>query len=55
MRSRLFTAMLLLASFAGSTHAADDRASKLNAMYAEFWEENLVRNPLLATQAGDPF
>jgi uncharacterized protein (DUF885 family) len=54
MRTRLITAMVLLASFAGSAHAADDRAAQLDAMYAQFWEENLVRNPLLATQAGDP-
>jgi hypothetical protein len=30
------------------------RASELSSLYAEFWEENLVLNPLQATQIGDP-
>jgi uncharacterized protein (DUF885 family) len=30
------------------------RASELSALYAKFWEENLVLNPLQATQIGDP-
>lgn len=33
---------------------AADRAAQLDALYAEFWEENLKLNPTLATQAGDP-
>ena len=39
--------------FAVGAHA-DERATKLDALYAEFWEENLRLNPVLATQAGDP-
>jgi uncharacterized protein (DUF885 family) len=31
-----------------------DPVADLNAMYADFWEENLKLNPLTATQAGDP-
>src|SRR5262245_12648426 len=53
-RIRFLVGSSLLLAVAGFTHAADDRVAKLDAMYAEFWEENLVRNPLLATQAGDP-
>jgi uncharacterized protein (DUF885 family) len=33
---------------------SQDPVADLNTMYAEFWEENLQLNPLLATQAGDP-
>ncbi len=36
------------------TPAPADRAAQLNAMYAEYWEENLRLNPLTATFAGDP-
>jgi uncharacterized protein (DUF885 family) len=39
--------------FAVGAHA-DERTTKLDALYAEFWEENLRLNPVLATQAGDP-
>ena len=39
--------------FAVCAHA-DERTTKLDALYAEFWEENLRLNPVLATQAGDP-
>jgi uncharacterized protein (DUF885 family) len=34
--------------------AAPTRAQQLNALYAEYWEENLKLNPLQATQIGDP-
>src|SRR5512134_2035715 len=54
MRSRVLVSVFLFAALAGITHAAQDRAAKLDALYAQFWEENLERNPLLATQAGDP-
>ena len=47
----LLVALSLL--FAVGAHA-DERATKLDALYAEFWEENLRLNPVLATQAGDP-
>jgi uncharacterized protein (DUF885 family) len=50
MRRLLMAAVLL---FALPLHAAD-RAAKLDALYAQFWEENLRLNPLTATQAGDP-
>lgn len=37
MRSRIRVSLFLLAALAGITHAADDRAAQLNAMYAEYW------------------
>jgi uncharacterized protein (DUF885 family) len=46
--------LLLLSILAGAAHAADTAATKLNTLYAEFWEENLKLNPLTATFAGDP-
>jgi uncharacterized protein (DUF885 family) len=52
-RHFLLASLLLFAAHAGAAAPAD-RAAKLDALYAEFWEENLKRNPLLATQAGDP-
>jgi uncharacterized protein (DUF885 family) len=43
--------LLLIAT----AHSADDsRVAKLNALYGEFWEENLKVYPLTATSAGDP-
>lgn len=48
---RILPALALL--FALPVFAAD-RAAQLDALYAEFWEENLKLNPTLATQAGDP-
>ncbi len=36
-----------------ATAAATDPARALQAMYAEYWEEQLRRNPLQATQIGD--
>jgi uncharacterized protein (DUF885 family) len=52
-RYALIASLLLTA--AGSLHAADatDRATRLSALYAEFWEENLKLNPMSATFAGD--
>src|SRR3954471_17949948 len=53
----------LLAALLASTAAfaapvaptpSKDPVADLNAMYADFWEENLKLNPLTATQAGDP-
>jgi len=54
LRKLLFAPMLVLASVAGGTQAADSRAADLKTMYDEFWEENLRLNPLTATFAGDP-
>src|SRR4051812_5114424 len=53
MRFKLLAPALLLA-LVGSVHAADDRAARLGALYAEYWEENLKLNPMTATFAGDP-
>ena len=42
---------------AGTTAAADiatDKARRLEALYAEYWEELLELNPLQATFQGDP-
>ncbi len=47
----VFAIVLLGFSVLGN---AADRATDLNALYAEFWEENLKLNPLTATYAGDP-
>ena len=33
---------------------SDNRAERLNALYAEYWEESLALNPMQATQVGDP-
>ncbi len=38
----------------GPQAANEDRAARLNALYAEFWEDSLKHNPLEATQVGDP-
>ena len=46
--------LILLPFIALAAHAADDRVAKLNALYGEFWEENLKLFPVTATQAGDP-
>jgi uncharacterized protein (DUF885 family) len=43
----------LVALFAVAAHA-QDRAAKLGTLYAQFWEENLKLNPVMATFAGDP-
>jgi uncharacterized protein (DUF885 family) len=47
-------AFLLFTCCAATAQAADDGAARLNALYAEFWEENLKLNPITATYAGDP-
>jgi uncharacterized protein (DUF885 family) len=39
---------------AASTQAASDKASRLNALYDQYWEEQLALNPLQATFQGDP-
>jgi uncharacterized protein (DUF885 family) len=55
MPARQLFASLFLAFVTTVAHAADpDRATRLNALYAEFWEENLALNPVNATFAGDP-
>jgi len=51
--TRTLFALLLLFAFTGAAHAAEDSAARLSRMYGEFWEENLVLNPLTATYAGD--
>src|ERR1051325_10944361 len=54
IRSKLLASCVLFAAFTGLAHAADDRAAKLDALYTEYWEENLKLNPVTATFAGDP-
>jgi uncharacterized protein (DUF885 family) len=55
MSKKLFLASLLLvAGLAAPAFAADDSVASLNKLYADFWEENLKRNPVQATFAGDP-
>jgi uncharacterized protein (DUF885 family) len=52
MRNALLASLLFIA---GAATAADtDRATRLNALYADFWEENLKLYPVNATFAGDP-
>jgi hypothetical protein len=53
-RSKLLAPLLLVASLVGGAHAAGERAARLNALYSEYWEENLKLNPMTATFAGDP-
>jgi uncharacterized protein (DUF885 family) len=53
-RPMLAPVLLALAALAGVAHAADDRAARLDQLYAEYWEENLKLNPVSATFAGDP-
>ena len=36
------------------THAAMDKATQLNHLYDQFWEESLKLNPIQATFQGDP-
>ena len=54
LRNALLISLLL--ATAGTLHAADtaDRAPRLNALYAQFWEDYLKLNPVNATFAGDP-
>ena len=52
-RTRLLASIVVLASLTGVVQAAD-RAAQLNALYSEYWEENLKLNPISATFAGDP-
>src|SRR5689334_1314451 len=54
MKILKFLAPLALMALAGAAHAAADRAAQLNALYNEYWEENLKLNPVSATFAGDP-
>jgi uncharacterized protein (DUF885 family) len=53
-RSALLASLALFASLAGTAHAAADRAAQLDALYEQYWQENLQLNPLAATYAGDP-
>jgi uncharacterized protein (DUF885 family) len=46
--------MVLLTGAALAAPSAATRTADLNKLYADFWEENLVLNPLTATFAGDP-
>jgi uncharacterized protein (DUF885 family) len=39
---------------AQATAPAQDKARRLDALYAQYWEENLALNPLAATYQGDP-
>jgi uncharacterized protein (DUF885 family) len=54
MSRSLLATFILFAAFAGFARAADERAAKLDALYTEYWEENLKLNPITATFAGDP-
>jgi len=45
--------LLLLVAAAHGARADAGRAAQLNALYAEYWEENLKLHPLTATYAGD--
>jgi uncharacterized protein (DUF885 family) len=53
-RSLLASLLVALGSLVTANAADADRATRLNALYGEFWEENLKLNPLNATFAGDP-
>jgi uncharacterized protein (DUF885 family) len=52
--TRVLRALLLIVAFTGVAAAADNSAARLNQLYGEYWEENLVLSPLSATYAGDP-
>lgn len=51
LRSLLIASLLFVSGIASAT---DDRATQLDKLYGEFWEENLQINPVTATFAGDP-
>src|SRR5687768_725768 len=54
-RLKLLAALFVVAGAVGAAESSvKERAAQLQALYAEFWEENLKRNPLTATYAGDP-
>jgi uncharacterized protein (DUF885 family) len=53
MMRKLFLASLLLVTGVAAAVPPADSIPKLNKLYADFWEENLVLNPLSATYAGD--
>ncbi len=38
----------------GAAAPADAKVERLNALYEQYWEENLLRNPISATFQGDP-
>ncbi|WP_245156300.1 DUF885 domain-containing protein [Agrilutibacter solisilvae] len=42
------------ANHGGAAQSDQAKAARLNAMYEEFWEENLKLNPISATFQGDP-
>src|SRR5688572_14190789 len=59
MTHRFHTAaMLLVAACAGfhgnPAHGESDKPARLEALYAQYWEENLELNPIGATFQGDP-
>jgi uncharacterized protein (DUF885 family) len=53
-RWNLLVSLALLSCVATAAEPAATRTADLNRLYGEFWEENLVLNPLTATFAGDP-
>src|SRR6478735_2885148 len=57
MKRLSLLASILLVAVGSAAHAADTsnrRATLLNAIYDEYWEEYLKLNPVTATFAGDP-
>ena len=52
--TRALLALLSMAAFAGAARAAENSSAQLGRLYGEYWEENLVLNPLAGTFAGDP-
>jgi uncharacterized protein (DUF885 family) len=50
----LFASLLLVTAARAASDDAKTSVAQLDAMYAEFWEENLKLNPITATFAGDP-
>jgi uncharacterized protein (DUF885 family) len=54
MRKSYLTAMLLAAAWAAGSQAAEDKSGRLDALYAQYWEEYLELNPIAATFQGDP-
>ena len=53
-RHLLCVSLLVLASVAGAADSPAQKTENLGKLYAEFWEENLKLNPIVATFAGDP-
>lgn len=51
---RLLTLFFATAAAAAAAAATDDKAARLDALYAQYWEQYLELNPLAATFQGDP-